>query len=246
MTDPLFLTRPGGLAGIAAGDVASVEGDEARHAVAVRRIRVGERVMLADGAGAGVRGEVVEATRERLGVRVGELLQAPPAPVRWVVAQALAKGERSDLAVEILTEVGVGEVLAWQAARSVVRWEAKADKGVAKWAATAREAAKQSRRLTVPAVGYARTAEVADRIARADLALVLHEDATDDIAAVTPPDHGEVVLVVGPEGGIAPEELGAFRDAGARAVRISDAVLRASTAGAIALAQLDLLEKIAR
>jgi len=240
VTDALFLleslvgTRP------TVGGEVLVDGPEGHHAVTVRRLRPGERVVVADGAGGGVRGEVVDATRAGLRVRVTEVLDEPVPPVRLVVAQALAKGDRAELAVEMLTEVGVTELVPWQASRSVARWSAdRVERGVSRWRSTAREAAKQSRRLRVPAVTEPLgTRALVERLAAADLALVLHEDATDPIASVPLPAAGEVVVVVGPEGGISPEELEAFAAAGARTVRVGDHVLRTSTAGVVALAAL--------
>ena len=240
MTDPLFLleslagTRP------TVGGEVLVDGTEGHHAVAVRRLRAGERVVVADGSGGGVRGEVVDATKAGLRVRVSEVLDEPAPPVRLVVAQALAKGDRGELAVEMLTEVGVAEVVPWQASRSVARWSAdRVDRGLTRWRSTAREAAKQSRRLRVPTVSDpVTTRSLVERLGAADLALVLHEDATDPIAAVGLPAAGEVVVVVGPEGGISPEELEAFAAVGARTVRVGDHVLRTSTAGVVALAAL--------
>jgi len=240
VTDPLFLleslagTRP------TVGGEVLVDGTEGHHAVAVRRLRAGERVVVADGSGGGVRGEVVDATKAGLRVRVSEVLDEPAPPVRLVVAQALAKGDRGELAVEMLTEVGVAEVVPWQASRSVARWSAdRVDRGLTRWRSTAREAAKQSRRLRVPTVSDpVTTRSLVERLGAADLALVLHEDATDPIAAVGLPAAGEVVVVVGPEGGISPEELEAFAAVGARTVRVGDHVLRTSTAGVVALAAL--------
>jgi 16S rRNA (uracil1498-N3)-methyltransferase len=240
VTDPLFLleslarTRPPG------GGEVLVDGTEGHHAVAVRRLRAGEAVVVADGSGGGVRGEVLDATKAGLRVRVTAHLDEPLPAVRLVVAQALAKGDRAELAVEMLTEVGVDEVVPWQASRSVVRWSPdRVDRGLGRWRSTAREAAKQSRRLRVPTVSEpVSTRRLAERLDAAGLALVLHEDATDRIAAVDLPTAGEVVLVVGPEGGISPEELAAFAAVGARAVRVGDHVLRTSTAGVVALAAL--------
>lgn len=240
MTDPLFLleslagTRP------SVGGEVLVDGPEGHHAVAVRRLRAGERVVVADGSGGGVRGEVVDATKAGLRVRVTEVLHQPAPTVRLVVAQALAKGDRAELAVEMLTEVGVSEVVPWQASRSIARWSAdRVERGLGRWRSTAREAAKQSRRLLVPTVSEpVGTRALAARLGAADLALVLHEDATDPIAAVPLPAAGEVVVVVGPEGGISPEELAAFEAVGARTVRVGDHVLRTSTAGVVALAAL--------
>jgi 16S rRNA (uracil1498-N3)-methyltransferase len=158
-----------------------------------------------------------------------------------VAVQGLAKGERSDIAIEALTELGVDELCAWQASRSVVRWDVKADKGLARWATKVAEATKQSRRFRVPQVGYLNTAEVVARLRGAALGLVLHESATTPLSAIDLPESGEIVFVIGPEGGITPEELAAFAEVGALPVSISDAVLRTSTAGVVALAQLQAL-----
>lgn len=241
MSDALFLSAFGD---VAVGGIVMVTGDEARHAVAVRRIAPGESVLVADGAGRAVRGQVRLADRSRLEVEVAEILTTPERPHRFVAVQALAKGDRSDLAVETMTELGVDEVVAWQASRSIVRWSGeRGDKSLAKWQATAREATKQSRRFRVPTVTPASTAEVARLLTEADVALVLHEAATQHIADAQLPASGTVAVVIGPEGGISPDELRAFEDAGAVAVTISDGVLRTSTAGAVALAQLDVLLK---
>ncbi len=239
MTHPLFLAP---LIAPVVGGVVEVVGDEARHAVAVRRIRVGETVLVSDGVGLAVRGNVAAAEKSRMEVIVDEVLSAPERPVEWTAVQALAKGDRSDLAVEMLTEIGAARIVAWQAQRSIVRWQGERGlRSLEKWRATAREASKQSRRFHVPEVDHADTSAVAALLAEVDVALVLHEDADLDIADVAVPGRGRVVVVIGPEGGIAPGELETFLATGARAVRISDGVLRTSTAGAVALAQLQVL-----
>ncbi|CAB4740870.1 unannotated protein [freshwater metagenome] len=222
------------------GSTVVVEGDEAHHAVAVRRLRTGEQVVLTDGLGRAVVGEVGETGKRRLEVVVTSVTSEPePAPAVTVV-QALPKGDRGELAVEVLTEVGVARVVPWAAARSVAVWKGeRAEKGLAKWRATAREAAKQSRRSWHPVVDpLATTAGVVDLVAAADLAVVLHEDATDPLSGLEVPALGSVLVVVGPEGGIAPEELDALTAAGARSVRLGAEVLRTSTAGVAAVAAL--------
>jgi 16S rRNA (uracil1498-N3)-methyltransferase len=147
--------------------------------------------------------------------------------------------------VDLLTELGVDEIVPWQASRSIVRWSGeRGEKSLAKWQAVAREAAKQSRRLTIPVItAPATTAQVAARLAAAPAAYVLHEGASVPVATIRPP-RTEIVLVVGPEGGIAPDELAAFEAAGAQLILIGDTVLRSVTAGAVAVAQLRLLADI--
>ena len=240
MTAPLFLLELLADPLPAVGATLELGGDEGRHAAVVRRIAPGEQVLVADGRGHGVRAEVTAASKAGLTLRVLEHLAPTGRPLRVVVVQALAKGDRSELAVEMLTEVGVDEIWPWQASRSIVRWSAeRGEKSLGRWRSTAREATKQSRRLVQPVVRpVLSTARLCAELEAVDLALVLHEDAGTALREVALPAHGTVVLVVGPEGGIAPEELERFAAAGARTVAVSDAVLRTSTAGVVAVAGL--------
>ncbi|WP_037362256.1 16S rRNA (uracil(1498)-N(3))-methyltransferase [Nakamurella lactea] len=223
-----------------------LDGVEGRHAATVRRTRPGERLVLTDGRGTRCLATVVgdgSAGKGTLDLRVEAVTRVPQPVVTVTVVQALPKGERSDLAVDLLTEAGVDAIVPWQAARCVARWAGpKADRGVQKWRTVAREAGKQSRRPWLPAVGeLASTAEVTELIAGFDLALVLHEAQSRPLTDVTLPTSGRVLLVVGPEGGVAPEEIEAFAAAGAIAVRLGHEVLRTSTAGAVALGALGVL-----
>ena len=225
------------LAGVDVGSSVTVEGAEAHHAVAVRRLAVGEPVLLTDGAGQVAGCEVTATGKARLDVVVRSRSSVPAPVPEVVVVQALPKGDRGELAVEVLTEIGVARIVPWAAARSVAVWRGdRAAKSLAKWQGTAREAAKQARRAWFPEVlPLASTAEVTDLVAAAPLALVLHEEATEPLPAEVP---DLVVLVVGPEGGLAPEELAAFAAAGARPVRLGSEVLRTSTAGVAAVSAL--------
>jgi 16S rRNA (uracil1498-N3)-methyltransferase len=221
------------LEGVPVGASVTVEGDEAHHAVAVRRLRVGESVVLTDGLGRSVVGEVATTGKRVFTVTVLSA-SADPAPLpSFTVVQALPKGDRGELAVEVLTEVGVSTIVPWAASRSVAIWKGeRADKALARWRSTAREAAKQARRTWFPEVTpLATTAEVVALVASAATAVVLHEEATTPLSAVALPADGEVLVVVGPEGGLSAEEVEAFEAAGAVAVRLGAEVLRTSTAG---------------
>ncbi|HET9872504.1 MAG TPA: 16S rRNA (uracil(1498)-N(3))-methyltransferase [Propionibacteriaceae bacterium] len=242
MTDALFLLEQLDDPLPAVGERVRLDGDEGRHAVVVRRIGAGESILLSDGSGRGLRGVVLEVSKFALTMTITEQLFSAQRGPRFVAVQALAKGDRSELAVEMMTEMGVHEIVPWQASRSIVRWSGeRADKALSRWRSTAREATKQSRRLRTPTVSPAvSTREVVQRIQAAEAAVVLHEEATTPLAEFTLPPAGEVLVIIGPEGGIRPEELLAFTAAGAVSVVLTDGVLRTSTAGVAALAGLML------
>lgn len=237
MTDPVFLGElPDPLPSV--GSSVVLDGPEGRHAATVRRIRPGEQVIIADGAGRGIRGPVTEAVKSSITVEVRQTMITPEPKIKIAVAQALAKGDRSDIALEMITELGASMIIPWQSARSIVRWSGdRADKSHAKWQATVREATKQSRRLRIPLVDQlASTRQLATKINDHDLTLILHEEATLRLPELTLPDSGRIMIIVGPEGGIAPDELDLLTAAGGQPVSISDGVLRTSTAAAVAIA----------
>lgn len=220
--------------------VVSLTGTEAKHAAVVRRLRVGEAVTVGDGRGVWLTGVAEQVTPARVDVRITErVVHDAPAP-RIVLVQALAKGDRDELAVQAACELGVDEIVPWQAGRSVSRWEGpKAAKGRERWSTIVREAAKQAHRAWVPEVTPpVSTAQLAQR-AEQQRVLLLDPTASVRLSALEP-DGRDVVLVVGPEGGIAPEELDRLVDAGAERVLLGDTVLRTSTAGPAAIAVLSV------
>lgn len=223
--------------GEAIPDHVRLDGPDGRHAATVRRTRVGEQVELVDGTGLRLRCAVTSVGRDWLEADVVSASHEPEPTPRLVVVQALAKGDRSELAVETVTEVGADVVVPWAASRSVVQWRGeRAARSLARWRSTAREAAKQARRSRTPEVTEpATTADVAGLLADAALAVVLHESATVPLSSLTVPDSGDLVVVVGPEGGISDEELAAF---GVEPVRLGATVLRTSTAGVAACSAL--------
>ena len=225
--------------GSVTGAEAVLEGDEARHAAQVARLRTGERVVVGDGRGRVADAEAVTVARDRVELRVLAVRDEPlPAP-RLVLVQALAKGGRDEAAVQAATELGVAAVVPWQAARSVSRWTgAKVDAGVARWAAIVREAGKQAMRpWAAEVLPLHSTADLA-RLVRGRTVLVLEPGAPTRLLDAVDAAATEVLLVVGPEGGVAPEELAALAAAGATPVRLGPTVLRTSTAGPAALAAL--------
>lgn len=214
-----------------------LEGAEGRHAAVVRRIAPGERLRLTDGRGSFAEGTVTAASKTGVTVSVEHRGTVPAAGPRLVVVQALPKGERAELAVEMLTEVGVDVVVPWNAERSQFRSNPeRVAKTLTKWQAWAFEASKQSRRSWFCEVApIASTAEVAQLLRDAALSVVLHEEARTPLSSLPLPETGDIVLVVGPEGGISPAELETFA---VDPVLLGDTVLRTSTAGVAAAAAL--------
>lgn len=224
----------------AVGDLVALTGAEAKHAAVVRRLRVGEAVTVGDGAGVWLTGVAEEVSPSRVEVRVSVRSEEPAPDPRIVLVQALAKGDRDELAVQAACELGVDEIIPWQANRSVSRWEGpKAVKGRERWSTIVREAAKQAHRAWVPVVSApATTADLAARASTQRL-LLLDPGASTRLSEIEP-DGRDIVLVVGPEGGISDDELTKFADAGAERVLLGKTVLRTSTAGPAAIAVLSV------
>jgi 16S rRNA (uracil1498-N3)-methyltransferase len=233
---PVFLVGPGELA----DGTVTLSGPEGHHAAAVRRLRVGERADVSDGAGTLASCVVASVGKDTVGLTVQSVAEVPPAQPRITVVQALPKGERGELAVEMMTEVGIDAIVAWQAERSVTRWQGeRGNRALSKWRGTVREASKQARRAWIPAVdGPAGLSEVLDLVSGAASAVVLEASAAVPLSRLALPSSGSIVLVVGPEGGISPSERAAFGAAGAMEARLGPTVLRTSTAGAAAAAVL--------
>ena len=231
---PVFLSDPDSLA----ADVVTLDGPEGRHAATVRRLAAGERVDLTDGAGLIAECVVTAAAAGRLELSVLARHSEPRPDPALVVVQALPKGEHGPLAVDLMTEGGVDVIVPWQARRCVTRWEgARGDRALARWRATAAQAAKQSRRAWLPEVtGPASTGEVAGRVATASLAVLLDPAAPVALSALGLPGSGDILLIVGPEGGVTPGETAQLTQAGAVPARLGPSVLRASSAGLVAAA----------
>ena len=240
VTARMFILDSPAWASAAAGDVVEVGGAEGQHAVTVVRLRPGETVLLG-GGGRRAEATVTHTGKSAFSARLETVVDEPENDPRFVLVQALAKAGRDEQAVETATELGVDEVVPWQAARGVVVWRGgeREEKGRRRWRSVCVAASKQSRRGRVPVVSEpAATSDVAARVTRAALGLVLDEAATEPLAAVELPIAGDVVVVVGPEGGISDAELAELVAAGGRAVRLGPEVLRSSTAGPAALAVL--------
>lgn len=243
MSNPVFFTTAGALDEAVPGSHFTLDGAEARHAVTVKRLAVGENVDIADGAGKRLTGTVSSVAPAELTVECASVTVEERPDVRLVLVQALAKGDRDELAIETSTELGIDAVVPWQSERSIVRWKGdRAAKAHAKWQSAVAAAAKQARRAWIPEVRSAvDTQGLAAAVSAAGLAVILHEDAVKPLRRVLegwreagrPADGGpsEILLIVGPEGGISPREVTRLCDAGAVTALLGHHVLRSSTAG---------------
>lgn len=246
MTAPVFLAEPGTLEGYPTGSTYVLCGTEGRHAGVVQRRGVGEWIDVVDGAGVRLRCRIAQVHAGELDLDVVERVVEPVPDVPLVLVQALAKGQRDEMAVESATEVGVDVVVPWQADRSIVVWRGnRAAKSRARWDASLRAAAKQARRARIPDLAPAvdspgLTALTREVVAEDGVVLVLEASGSVPIASASLPDTStaRTVVVVGPEGGLTDRELTSLTSAGAQTVRLGPHVLRSSTAGPVALGLL--------
>ena len=242
MSLPVFLHPDLSLAEV--GQSVGLDGAEGRHAVTVKRMGPGEHLALIDGSGRRATATITDTQgKDTLAALVDDLVIIPEPSPRVVVVQAIPKSERAELAVDLATQAGADEIIAWQADRCVSKWDAKkAPKALAKWESAAVAAAKQSRRARIPAVrGPLTTRQLCQEIAGAR-ALVLHEEAQARLKDLADLDAAETIyLLVGPEGGIGAEELARLREAGATAIKLGPEVLRTASASMVALASIGTL-----
>lgn len=238
MTPPVFIHPD--LVSVEAGMTVTLDGDEGRHATKSMRLGPGDALTLVDGRGCRIEGAIASVSGTGADVLVTSRMDEPEPRPLFCVVQALPKADRGELAVELLTEIGVDVIVPWAARHCVTQWKGdRVDRGLRKWRDAAQAAGKQSRRARFPVVeGVASTSEVVSRVRQASLALVLHEDATTPIGSLALPPSGEVVIVVGPEGGISPDEREVLSEAGAHEVVLGPSVLRTSSAGMAAAAAL--------
>lgn len=264
MTLPVFIASDvDTLRACARGDSYVLGGDEGFHAATVRRIDVGAMLDVVDGTGLRARCTVIDRAKKALTLRIDHLEREDEPGVELLLIQALSTGGRDEMAIEMATEVGVDAVMPWQANRSEVRWKGeKAAKGMRKWESTLRSATKQSRRAFIPRLEEPRSsAALTEWIAQAtqDGAWVLacHESAdrrlselltqlrglsshassasSASAAQAQPSCPPKIAVIVGPEGGVDPDELSLFEAAGAKICLLGNTVLRASSAGPVAL-----------
>lgn len=238
VVEPLFLADFSSTPAI--GDIVDLGGAEGKHAAIVRRMRAGENIQLTNGNGLRIRGKVADVQKNGLTVRVHQIENEKIPEIKITLIQALAKGDRDELAIQAATELGISSVIPWEAERSVTRWNGeKKLKGVARWQQIVVEAAKQSLQVRFPVVDSpADSKSIVNKIGDFDLVLVLDPTSSRGISSISIPEKGNLAIVVGPEGGISETELASLLSAGAIGVKIGEAILRTSTAGVAAISAI--------
>jgi 16S rRNA (uracil1498-N3)-methyltransferase len=219
-----------------------VSGDEAHHAIKVLRINVSEEILISDGAGNWVRASVENIEKKTFTAKVLERGFQPEKSPRLIVVQGLPKSDRVKDAIEILVESGVDQIIPWQADRSISKWQKDS---LDKWQSAAVAATKQSRRFRKP--------EIIDGLSLSQLleiesensaVLVMHESATTKLSEVVTSKFAgmsEIIIVIGPEGGISESELTVLEGAGAHIVGLGPEVFRSAHAGGAALSAVSAL-----
>jgi len=235
MVEPLFVD-----ANLKVSDQVILTGEEAKHASTVRRMRVGEAIQLTNGQGLRVRGVVSAIDKQSVTVDVSSSVQEDKPAVEFFLVQALAKGDRDELAIQAATELGVSGVIPWGANRSVTKWEGKKlESGQNRWQSIVTEAAKQSLRAFIPEVEPCLSSnQLKARLAGFEMVIVLDPIAAKTLQELHLPKEGQVAIVVGPEGGISPEELELLSQY--EGICLGQNILRTSTAGPAVLAALTL------
>jgi 16S rRNA (uracil1498-N3)-methyltransferase len=238
MVEPLFFDAD--LRQPAAGESFRLTGTEAKHASVVRRMRSGEAIQVTNGKGLRLRGTVSDSKPDAVEVLVSEVVQEPAPNPELTMVQALAKGDRDELAIQAATELGIDRVIPWQAERCISRWEgAKIAKSVERWQQICLEAAKQALRVWVPQVSELVSSKQLAKLCESfDLVLVLDPTAKQGIAGLQLEGLSKLAIVVGPEGGITDAELNLLEENGAVRVHLGSGILRTSTAGMAAIAVL--------
>lgn len=238
MVEPLFFAAIG--SDSALGTSFTLGGPEAKHAISVRRMTIGESIAISDGSGVKIRGKVIKVKKETLEISIESIEELLAPKSQLVLVQALAKGDRDELAIQACTELGLFGVIPWQADRSISIWKAeKKQKGQARWQSIVTEASKQSLRAFIPRVEQVLDSqELISALQVFDQVLILDPEADKSITEINSPAEGKVAIVVGPEGGISEQELESFKKAGFSSVRLGSGVLRTSTAGMAAVSYL--------
>jgi 16S rRNA (uracil1498-N3)-methyltransferase len=236
MVEPLFrFNEP-----LVPGQEVQLTGTEGHHAAAVRRMRVGEAIALTDGRGLKARGVVRAVAPKQLTVAVHSVETIESPVVSFTLVQAVAKGDRDELAIQAATELGAGKVVPWQADRSISKWDGKEEKNRERWQQIVDEAAKQALRPWFPEVAQVQSSKSLAKQISESVGTYLVLDPTSPISLnqVELSKSGEVALIVGPEGGITEAELAIFETAGAKRVHLGSGILRTSTAGMAAISVL--------
>ena len=236
MIEPLFYSEQ--LA--EAGATVTLAGDEAHHAIASRRLKVGDMLWLFDGRGTIARAAItgIGARRREIALRVEERRTEPPPKPPIHLACALPKGDRQAVLLDMATQLGMAGFTPLLCERSVVKPVGGA---LGRWRRICLEACKQSRRLHLPEIREAATpAEAAARAAAEGRRVLIAHPSGERIGQVVAVADPGMTLLIGPEGGFAEKEVAQALSHGARPVSLGPAILRIETAAVALLATVAL------